>query len=82
MEQHRDAIDERKSVLFLGDKGSGKSSLVCRLQGEDVMDVKEGLSPSYAYVDVVDEHEDLLGRLNMWEMPPGREFLPFWKYVF
>lgn len=45
-----------KSVLFLGDNESGKTTLVAKLQG--VEDPKKGSGLEYAYIDVRDEYRD------------------------
>ncbi|XP_044738133.1 cytoplasmic dynein 1 light intermediate chain 1 isoform X2 [Chrysoperla carnea] len=53
-----------KSVLFLGDNESGKTTLVAKLQG--VEDPKKGSGLEYAYIDVRDEYRDDQTRLSVW----------------
>ena len=51
-DKRHESIDEKQTVLVLGDEGVGKSSLVARLLGDDISDVKPGLTMNYSYVGV------------------------------
>mmetsp|Transcript_8237 Transcript_8237/g.20744 ORF Transcript_8237/g.20744 Transcript_8237/m.20744 type:complete len:465 (+) Transcript_8237:236-1630(+) len=61
-----------KSVLVLGDRNSGKSALLqtfhpSRAASGDGQ-ITQSFALDYDYVDVVDESEDVVGRINMWEL--------------
>ena len=43
-------------VLFLGDKESGKTTLIAKLQGNE--DPKKGSGLEYGYIDVRDEYRE------------------------
>ena len=45
-----------KNLLVLGDKESGKTTLVAKLQGNE--DPKKGAGLEYGYIDVRDEYRD------------------------
>ena len=45
-----------KNILVLGDKESGKTTLVAKLQGNE--DPKKGAGLEYGYIDVRDEYRD------------------------
>ena len=53
-----------RSVLLLGDKESGKTTLVAKLQGNE--DPKKGSGLEYGYIDVRDEYRDDHTRLSHW----------------
>merc|ERR1711963_191155 len=53
-----------KSLLVLGDKESGKTTLIAKLQGNE--DPKKGSGLEYGYIDVRDEYRDDHTRLSHW----------------
>jgi len=53
-----------KNLLVLGDKESGKTTLVAKLQGNE--DPKKGAGLEYGYIDVRDEYRDDHTRLGHW----------------
>merc|ERR1711976_93895 len=53
-----------KSILVLGDKESGKTTLIAKLQGNE--DPKKGAGLEYGYIDVRDEYRDDHTRLGHW----------------
>ena len=50
-----------KNLLVLGDKESGKTTLVAKLQGNE--DPKKGAGLEYGYIDVRDEYRE--GKLSL-----------------
>ncbi len=52
-----------KTILVLGDRNCGKTSLVARLLGKDVNEFSKGLAVDYAFMEVKDEKTDGLGTL-------------------
>lgn len=66
-----------KNLLILGDEGSGKSSLLLRLQGrkQHVEDYPQGTGLEYTYLDVRDEEnsEDVLCRLGAYTLCGNEE---------
>jgi hypothetical protein len=46
---------EPRSLVILGNRFSGKSSLLARLQRLDINEVREGIALDYAYIDIFDE---------------------------
>ncbi|XP_058486277.1 cytoplasmic dynein 1 light intermediate chain 2 isoform X1 [Solea solea] len=53
-----------KNILVFGDHGSGKTSLMAKLQGTDHN--KKGRGLEYLYINVQDEDRDDLTRCNVW----------------
>jgi len=53
-----------KSLLVLGDKESGKTTLIAKLQGNE--DPKKGSGLEYGYMEVRDEYRDDQTRLSHW----------------
>ncbi|XP_070759699.1 cytoplasmic dynein 1 light intermediate chain 2 isoform X1 [Enoplosus armatus] len=53
-----------KNILVFGEDGSGKTSLVAKLQGADHN--KKGRGLEYLYLNVHDEDRDDLTRCNVW----------------
>jgi len=53
-----------KSLLVLGDKESGKTTLIAKLQCND--DPKKGSGLEYGYIDVRDEYREDHTRLSHW----------------
>eukprot|EP00088_Acartia_fossae_P008150 TRINITY_DN1386_c0_g1_i1.p1 TRINITY_DN1386_c0_g1~~TRINITY_DN1386_c0_g1_i1.p1 ORF type:complete len:527 (-),score=120.22 TRINITY_DN1386_c0_g1_i1:948-2528(-) len=53
-----------KSLLVLGDKESGKTTLIAKLQGNE--DPKKGSGLEYGYIDVRDEYREDHTRLSHW----------------
>ena len=54
-------LPSSKNLLVLGDKESGKTTLVAKLQGNE--DPKKGAGLEYGYIDVRDEYRD--GKFGM-----------------
>ncbi|KAL6067712.1 Cytoplasmic dynein 1 light intermediate chain 1 [Balamuthia mandrillaris] len=62
---------ESKTVLLLGDRSTGKSSLIARIQGLDHTEAsKDGVALDYTYLDVFmsDESDDVLARTHVWTL--------------
>jgi dynein light intermediate chain 1 len=63
-----------KTLVILGERNAGKSSLVARLQGQDLIEGAKGggggIALDYAYLDILlsEENDDLLDRLNIWTL--------------
>eukprot|EP00096_Caligus_rogercresseyi_P005596 TRINITY_DN2151_c0_g1_i6.p1 TRINITY_DN2151_c0_g1~~TRINITY_DN2151_c0_g1_i6.p1 ORF type:complete len:489 (-),score=103.30 TRINITY_DN2151_c0_g1_i6:861-2327(-) len=57
-------LPSSKNLLVLGDKESGKTTLVAKIQGNE--DPKKGAGLEYAYIDVRDEYRDDHTRLGHW----------------
>ena len=57
-------LPSSKSLLILGDKESGKTTLIAKLQGNE--DPKKGSGLEYGYIDVRDEYRDDHTRLSHW----------------
>jgi dynein light intermediate chain 1 len=53
-----------RALLVLGDKESGKTTLIAKLQGNE--DPKKGSGLEYGYIDVRDEYRDDHTRLSHW----------------
>ena len=49
-------LPSSKNLLVLGDKESGKTTLIAKLQGNE--DPKKGAGLEYGYIDVRDEYRD------------------------
>jgi hypothetical protein len=43
--------------------------LFLNTQGEDLGDIRRGLTLGYSYFDVDDEVGEIVGRVNVWEIP-------------
>ncbi|KAK7573861.1 hypothetical protein V9T40_011052 [Parthenolecanium corni] len=57
-------LPSNKSLLVIGDNGSGKTTVIAKLQG--VEDPKKGSGLEYAFIDVRDEYRDDHTRLGAW----------------
>ena len=57
-------LPSSKALLVLGDKESGKTTLIAKLQGNE--DPKKGSGLEYGYIDVRDEYRDDHTRLSHW----------------
>jgi len=57
-------LPSSKTLLVLGDKESGKTTLIAKLQGNE--DPKKGSGLEYGYIDVRDEYRDDHTRLSHW----------------
>jgi len=57
-------LPSSKNLLVLGDKESGKTTLIAKLQGNE--DPKKGAGLEYGYIDVRDEYRDDHTRLGHW----------------
>lgn len=74
---------DAKNVLVLGDRNSGKSTLVTRLQGLDITQVEKGVALGYSFIDIRNTNEaddEPVARLNVWQMegePELKELLKF-----
>uniref|UniRef100_A0A1A9WAG1 Dynein light intermediate chain n=1 Tax=Glossina brevipalpis TaxID=37001 RepID=A0A1A9WAG1_9MUSC len=65
----------RKTVIVLGEKGVGKRTLLKKLQGTENPILGSGLK--YAYIDIKEESQKDITRLNIWILDsiPGNENL-------
>ncbi|EDQ91366.1 uncharacterized protein MONBRDRAFT_31584 [Monosiga brevicollis MX1] len=74
-----------KNVVVLGDEGTGKSSFISRLQGNQKYDPKDhpmGTGLEYTYLDVRDEEtEDVVGRLGVYTLDGNIEHAPLLDFV-
>jgi len=74
---------DAKTVLVLGDRNCGKSTLVTRLQGLDITQVEKGVALGYSFIDIRNTNEaddEPVARLNLWQMegePELKELLKF-----
>jgi GTPase SAR1 family protein len=74
---------DAKTVLVLGDRNGGKSTLVTRLQGMDITQVEKGVALGYSFLDIRNTNEaddEPVARLNVWQMegePELKELLKF-----
>eukprot|EP01087_Luapelamoeba_hula_P005014 TRINITY_DN1510_c2_g1_i1.p1 TRINITY_DN1510_c2_g1~~TRINITY_DN1510_c2_g1_i1.p1 ORF type:complete len:542 (+),score=137.95 TRINITY_DN1510_c2_g1_i1:182-1807(+) len=65
---------EEKSIIVLGNRSSGKSSLVARLQNAEPAPEgasnSDGVALDYAYLDIypTTHSDELLGRANVWSL--------------
>eukprot|EP01091_Cochliopodium_minus_P008471 TRINITY_DN1928_c0_g1_i1.p1 TRINITY_DN1928_c0_g1~~TRINITY_DN1928_c0_g1_i1.p1 ORF type:complete len:430 (-),score=156.64 TRINITY_DN1928_c0_g1_i1:49-1338(-) len=58
-----------KTVLIVGDAGSGKASLISRIHKLDFEDsITKGMGLDYSYDDIYDNSQDLVGRINFWRL--------------
>jgi len=74
---------EPKHVLLLGDRNSGKSTLLARLQGLDISELQGGIALDYSFLDIhssPDADEDPVSRVNVWQLegePAHKDLLNF-----
>jgi len=62
---------ESKHVLLLGDRSSGKSTLLARLQGLDIGELQRGVALDYSFIDIHSSPEaddDPVSRINVWQL--------------
>ncbi|EGD83023.1 hypothetical protein PTSG_03659 [Salpingoeca rosetta] len=74
----------KRHVVVLGDEGSGKSSLIARLQGKpyNPEDHPLGTGLEYTYIDVKDEEtEDVIGRLGVYTLDGNEQHKGLLQFV-
>jgi len=62
---------ESKHVLLLGDRNTGKSTLLARLQGMDIGELQRGVALDYSFIDIHSSPEaddDPVSRINVWQL--------------
>eukprot|EP00730_Choanoeca_flexa_P012444 TRINITY_DN4281_c0_g1_i2.p1 TRINITY_DN4281_c0_g1~~TRINITY_DN4281_c0_g1_i2.p1 ORF type:complete len:549 (+),score=136.55 TRINITY_DN4281_c0_g1_i2:126-1649(+) len=73
-----------RNIVLLGDEGTGKSSLVARLQGKnyDPRDHPMGTGLEYSFLDVTDDDtEETLGRLGVYTLDGNVEHAGLLDFV-
>ncbi|XP_032826980.2 cytoplasmic dynein 1 light intermediate chain 2-like isoform X2 [Petromyzon marinus] len=60
----RSKLPAGKSIFVLGEDGSGKTSLIAKLQGAE--DARKGRGLEYLYLNIHDEDRDDHARCNVW----------------
>ncbi|KAL5962566.1 Cytoplasmic dynein 1 light intermediate chain 2 [Taenia solium] len=71
-------LPHNKGVVVLGDYGTGKSTLACRLSHKNLPPRSPALE--YHYVDIRDEATDDQTRLSVWILDGDLEFIPYLKF--
>jgi dynein light intermediate chain 1 len=62
-------IVESRTLVFLGDRNCGKSTLLARFQGQDVSETTKGIAMSYSFIDVYeDDIDEPIGRNDVWQL--------------
>lgn len=65
-------LSSAKTIVMLGDRNSGRTSLVARLRGDDLATVSKNAATGgldYTFFDVTeDETEDVIARVNVWQL--------------
>lgn len=60
---------ESRTVIVLGDRNSGKSSLLARTQNEDITDINKGVALTYTFLDSYEDgNDDPVGRIDFWQL--------------
>ncbi|KAF8562932.1 hypothetical protein P879_11655, partial [Paragonimus westermani] len=57
-------LSSTRALVVLGDDGSGKTTLITKLQGSE--DPKESFGLEYTFIDIKDEDRDDQTKLNVW----------------
>ncbi|KAF6774903.1 hypothetical protein AHF37_05672 [Paragonimus kellicotti] len=57
-------LSSARALVVLGDDGSGKTTLITKLQGSE--DPKESFGLEYTFIDIKDEDRDDQTKLNVW----------------
>merc|ERR1711879_122500 len=73
------SIDGR-SIVVLGDRNCGKTSLLSNLKNKDLHKDAKGLAIDYTYLEVK-EDEDVLTRINVWQLEGEREHDSLLKFA-
>ncbi|VDM21215.1 unnamed protein product [Hydatigera taeniaeformis] len=71
-------LPHNKGVVVLGDYGTGKSTLACRLSHKHLPPRSPGLE--YHFVDIRDEATDDQTKLSVWILDGDLEFIPYLKF--
>lgn len=75
---------EQRTVLLLGERNSGKSSLLARLQGIDMSEAGKGVALDYSYIDITATNEmddEPIARLNVWQLEGEEEHKHLLKFA-
>ncbi|XP_050425975.1 cytoplasmic dynein 1 light intermediate chain 2 [Adelges cooleyi] len=68
-----------KSMIIIGDKECGKTTLVAKLQGID--DLTKGIGLEYAYIDIRDEYKEDHTKLNVWVLDGNPKYSFLLKFA-
>ncbi|VDN21066.1 unnamed protein product [Dibothriocephalus latus] len=72
-------LPQKKGLLFLGNNGTGKSTLCSRLNGKATS--KNGAGLQYHFIDVKDEARDDQTKLSVWILGGEFVFTPLLRFV-
>lgn len=73
---------DTKTVLVLGDKNTGKSTLVTRLQGGDIVKIQKGVALGYSFLDIRNnDDDDTTPHLNVWQLEGEVELKDLLKFA-
>jgi len=70
-----DRVDSTNAI-FLGNRLSGKSSLLARLEDADVSELKKGIALDYSFIEIFanEEDDDTISRMNLWQVEGEVEY--------
>jgi len=72
---------QTKTVVVLGDRSSGKSSLLARVQGNDLQALRRGVALDYSFIDVKSREDDeIVSRLHIWQPEGDVEYKSLLKF--
>ncbi|XP_046842962.1 cytoplasmic dynein 1 light intermediate chain 2-like [Xenia sp. Carnegie-2017] len=73
-------LPSNKSILLLGNDGTGKTSLIVKLQ-TGAAEIKKGHAMEYSYIDIYDEDRDDSTWLNVWVMDGDARYKNILKFA-
>ncbi|PRP85614.1 dynein light intermediate chain [Planoprotostelium fungivorum] len=67
---------ESSNAVFLGNRLTGKSTLLAKIQGLDVSNLKKGIALDYGFVDIFasSDDDDPISRMNLWQLEGDKEY--------
>lgn len=76
---------DKKTLVFLGDEGCGKTSLILKLRNakNEILNVKQGLGLEFSFMNIKDHFsEDIVSRLSVWTLNSERDSSASLHYAF
>eukprot|EP01102_Stenamoeba_stenopodia_P009650 TRINITY_DN2851_c0_g2_i1.p1 TRINITY_DN2851_c0_g2~~TRINITY_DN2851_c0_g2_i1.p1 ORF type:complete len:539 (+),score=189.16 TRINITY_DN2851_c0_g2_i1:35-1618(+) len=65
-------VSTTKTIIMLGDRHSGKTTLLMRLRGQEISpttDLSTGTALDYSFLEVTEEEtDDVIARINVWQL--------------